>query len=276
MKINKLAPITAVLLSLTLSLSLLITSCGNASGSAGGANAPEGTITLNFGGANTGASASYNARAAAPTSDILAELTYTVQLKGAATVTATTKKGEQKLSVSVPAGIYTLTLTARRNGDLYAEGTVNNVKIEAGKTTAVVVQMTLADGSGITIEVFDFKGESIEAFKTWFEAQPVNTPATAYKVKLNVNSLGNIPYSGNHPTSILGNLLETNPTKYVYLDLSGSTFTSIENNAFDSCKNLTGITIPDSVITIEDTVFAYCSNLTSVTIPDIKEIADFT
>jgi len=44
-------------------------------------------------------------------------------------------------------------------------------------------------------------------------------------------------------------------SKYLNLDLSGSTFTCIGNNTFYSCTSLTNITIPDSVTEIDRAVF---------------------
>ena len=44
--------------------------------------------------------------------------------------------------------------------------------------------------------------------------------------------------------------------------------TRIESCAFSYCKNLTSISIPDSVIKIEESAFYECKNLTSISIPD--------
>jgi len=50
--------------------------------------------------------------------------------------------------------------------------------------------------------------------------------------------------------------------------IDGRPVTSIESDAFDGCKKLTHITIPNSVTNIGDSAFSGCTSLTSVTIPN--------
>jgi uncharacterized protein YjdB len=102
---------------------------------------------------------------------------------------------------------------------------------------------------------------TISAFKAWLDAQASNTKTTAYNVALNVSDLG----SDSYTSGSAGKALRDNLNKYVNLDLTGSTFTSIGGIAISSCHNLTGITIPDSVTTIWGRAFGNCTSLTSVT-----------
>ena len=107
-------------------------------------------------------------------------------------------------------------------------------------------------------------------FAAWLAAQPANTADTAYKVALNLSDFGG---SGETDGS-LGAILLANKTKYVNLDLSGGTITSIPEGAFTNsttfefCATLTGITLPNTVTSLEANAFSSCENLVSITIPN--------
>jgi hypothetical protein len=102
---------------------------------------------------------------------------------------------------------------------------------------------------------------SIPEFQTWLNSQSANNASSPYNVKLNVSGLGSNAAS-------LGNVLRANANKYVNLDLSGSTFTSLGTDAFSGRANLTGVTLPNSVTSIDMRAFMGCSSLTSLTIPN--------
>jgi len=93
------------------------------------------------------------------------------------------------------------------------------------------------DGSkpGVTPGKSDAEFNSIPEMAAWLSAQPANTAATAYNVKLNVSDLGNGYGDGTQKA------LSSNRTKYVRLDLSGNTFTSIGNYDFIACSSLTSV-----------------------------------
>jgi len=114
---------------------------------------------------------------------------------------------------------------------------------------------------------------SIADLGAWLTSQPANTATTPYIVKLNVSDLGGDSYTAG---SVGNALYPNNYTRYVSLDLSGSTINSIGNRAFRNCYSLVGVTIPNSVTSIELYAFESCSSLTSITIPDgVISIEDY-
>jgi hypothetical protein len=173
--------------------------------------------------------------------------------------------GDTPITWSVESGALPTGLTLSGN-------TISGTPTAAGAFN-FTVKATNAAGNGtkplsITITTPPPAGgfTTIAAFKTWLDAQPANTAAAPYSVKVNIADLG-----GQYDTAgSLGNALFTNrsPAKYINLDLSGSTFTAIGDGAFQACTNLTGVTIPNSVTTIGDSAFSHCWRLTSITIPD--------
>jgi hypothetical protein len=92
---------------------------------------------------------------------------------------------------------------------------------------------------------------SVDNLNAYLRDQPDNIVTSPYSVALNVNNLTGVSLS----------------SKYVNIDLSGSTFTSIGDRAFYKC-HLTSIIIPDSVTRIGNYAFSGCDDLTSIIIPD--------
>jgi hypothetical protein len=105
-------------------------------------------------------------------------------------------------------------------------------------------------------------------FDEWLSTQRINTKDTAHTAFLNLSAWDNrIQYA-----------LQEESRKYVNLDFSGSTFTSIPiRRAFAYCSNLIGVTLPNSLTSIPDETFSCCYNLTSVTLPNsLTSIPDET
>ena len=134
--------------------------------------------------------------------------------------------------------------------------TITVTTADGGKTAACAVTVQAAN----TTNTFT----SIAAMAAWLAAQPANTADKPYNVKLNVSDLG----GSSSTNGSAGKALSDNSRKYVSLDLSGSTITSIEDDAFFNCSNLTSVTIPNSVTNIKSRAFCNCDKLTSINIPD--------
>lgn len=79
-----------------------------------------------------------------------------------------------------------------------------------------------------------------------------------------VTSKGDGRWSSDYTGSYSGHI--TIPSTVNYKNNSYAV-TSIGEKAFDDCKGLTSITIPEGVTSIGNRAFSYCSGLTSITIP---------
>jgi hypothetical protein len=130
---------------------------------------------------------------------------------------------------------------------------------------------TISDGSStITVTTTDGK-------KTATCNVSVSTPITpatleSYLVTLPVNSISSphniaLKVSSIEELSTIRLALLRVSDKYVNLDLTGSTVTSI-GYTFSFCTSIVSITIPNSVTSIGAGSFNQCSNLASVFIPD--------
>jgi hypothetical protein len=77
---------------------------------------------------------------------------------------------------------------------------------------------------------------SISDFKEWLSRQPDNAASAPYSAKLNVKSLTGIK-----------SILKDATLKHISLDFSDSTFSSIEDSAFEDCKSLTSVMFQDTI-----------------------------
>jgi len=103
---------------------------------------------------------------------------------------------------------------------------------------------------------------------------PNNTADNAYKIKMNVSEFGG--FYGLDYVSV-ATFLKKNDDKFISLDLSESTFTSITGNGgtyFQDIKNLVSIILPNSVTSIGNNAFQNCTSLTSVTFATGSNIPD--
>ena len=99
-------------------------------------------------------------------------------------------------------------------------------------------------------------------------------------ITVNVKGGGSIPNNEIWYTSSDGNIVKPNNTSALPTIVSNtysagkgvikcaSDITSIGDNAFFDCTNLTSIEIPNSVTSIGDNAFYYCTGLTSIEIPN--------
>ena len=65
----------------------------------------------------------------------------------------------------------------------------------------------------------------------------------------------------------LGNDRKINIPKSIYVNYEEINVTTIGDEAFSDCSNLTSITIPSGVTTIGDEAFADCSSITRIIVP---------
>jgi len=186
--------------------------------------------------------------------------------------------------VAKPNDTFKLTVELYKSGDyevaLVYKGTVssavnNNTEVKISITvngkplniTIKGVEMTVIEG-----EIVNENGQpvvtapgsslstvfvSITALGDWLASQPDNTYDKPYTVKLNVSSFGeDLHYWDNgERVGLFKYTLRQNITKYISLDLSDSTMTSIGELFIWRLNNIKSVTIPNSVTRIEKNSF---------------------
>jgi len=259
-----------------------------------------GAITVKYDGSET---APTNAKTSyAVTFDVATNINYNAATLSAGTLTinkATPVLGDYDTNVTPTTQFVTnvsainITATAaKKTSGLRSDGVVT-VYYEGTSGTSYTRSATKPNKVGTFAVTFDVAGTEnwnaatglnagtleINVFKaiadlgTWLGQQTANTAATAFPVALNVSSFGGTTGQANQAGSIGATLL-ANFTKYVSLDLSGSTFNAIPRMAFlvpgettNACINLVSVTIPNTVTSIGQGAFSDCSGLTNINIP---------
>ena len=132
-------------------------------------------------------------------------------------------------------------------------------------------------------ETSDFSGEKLDAvprledltlYAKWYEATTIEIVAGLAASTISMLSAGayTIKATGAINSVTIEDIktaLENNQNVLINLDLSETTgLTSIGENAFCDCNNLTDISIPNGVTSIENEAFSWCKSLVNVTIPD--------
>jgi hypothetical protein len=180
-----------------------------------------------------------------PSANVTTGTELTATYSGSETVSYQWKNGTSNVGTNsnkhtpATAGSYTVTVSAA--------GYVS-------KTSAAVTVTASEDEQPFT---------SIAAFKVWLDKQPANnTAASAYEARVNISDFG----GGSSTSGSLGAVLKANSSKYVNLDLSGSTITHIQDNFFVGCTSLVSITIPDSVTGKDYVIFDGCTSLTTINV----------
>jgi len=138
--------------------------------------------------------------------------------------------------------------------NIYLNILIHNRNVSTPATLTFYKFSLELEGNGNSTDNDTFN--SLDDFKNWLNGKGNNSASSPYNVKLNLPNLSGL---ADFLKGLLG--------KFVKLDFSGSSFTSIGTDAFKGLTNLTGLTLPNGVTSIGANAFDSCTNLTDIILP---------
>jgi uncharacterized protein YjdB len=162
-------------------------------------------------------------------------------------------------------GISTVSSNGTVTGIAAGSATITVTTEDGGEMAICSVTVTSGSGGELTTT----------SLASYLATLSPNNTSSPYNIALKVSSAGQI--------DTIKTTLQGAPDKYVKLDLSGSSITTIPNSAFYiggpsmiTINTLIEIIIPSGVTSIGRDAFFKCKNLSNVTIPDgVTSIGEF-
>ena len=155
---------------------------------------------------------------------------------------------------------------------------VKNIGKDAFRNCKNLTSISIPDGV-TSIGNYAFENcENLTSISIPYSVTSIENGAFRHCAKLTAI---NVEENNSYYKSIGGNLYSKNGTTLIQYAIGQtaasfsipSSVTSIDDNAFTYCENLTSISIPYGVKNIGMVAFAYCKNLTSISIPySVKNI----
>jgi hypothetical protein len=136
-------------------------------------------------------------------------------------------------------------------------GTVTAISVGTATITVTTDDGGFTATCAVTVSIGDITPSNLAAYLATLSENTVSSP---HNIALKASSENDFIQ--------IRSALQGAPNKYVNLDLTGSTVTSIRNWGFDNCPSLISIIIPNSVTSIGIAAFQSCENLVSANIPD--------
>lgn len=163
------------------------------------------------------------------------------------------------------------TVTFMNDGEVFSTQHVEGGKAAANPST----NPTKASTPQFSYEFAGWYANESDETVFDFTSSMINADITLY-AKYNVTDLILI-YKASDDSCVVSGIKETTVTELSVLErYEGMVVTGIGNHAFNNCRTLTSIDLPDSITTIGEYAFSNCAALSSITIPDkVTTIGDY-